>query len=94
MNKAELIKAISEESGLSQKDTAVFLDSFVNVVTETVAKEEKVKIVDFGTFYAKERAPKLGVNPKNPTEKINIPAKTVPMFSAGKGFKNRFDNEE
>ena len=50
--------------------------------------------MDFGTFYAKERAPKLGVNPKNPTEKINIPAKTVPMFSAGKGFKNRFDNEE
>jgi len=50
MNKAQLIKAISEESGLSQKDTALFLDSFVNVVTEAVVNDDKVKIVDFGTF--------------------------------------------
>lgn len=91
MNKAELIKAISEESGLSQKDTALFLDSFVDVVTTAVANNEKVKIVDFGTFSSKERAPKLGVNPKNPSEKIQIPAKTVPTFSAGKGFKKMFE---
>ena len=91
MNKAQLIKAISEESGLSQKDTALFLDTFVDVVTEAVVNDDKVKIVDFGTFYSKERAPKLGVNPKNPTEKIQIPAKVVPTFSAGKGFKNKFE---
>ena len=91
MNKAELIKAISEDSGMAQKDVSKFLDSFVNVVTETVVGGEKVKIVDFGTFYSKERAPKLGVNPKNPTEKIQIPAKVVPTLSAGKGFKKLLD---
>lgn len=87
MNKAQLIKAISEDSRLSQKDTALFLNSFVDVVTNTVAEGEKVKIVDFGTFDSKERAPKLGVNPKKPKEKINILAKVVPVFRAGKEFK-------
>lgn len=89
MNKAELIKAISDESGYSQKEVNAIVDSFVSVVTDAVANGEKVKVVDFGTFSAKERAPKLGVNPKNPSEKINIPAKVVPTFSAGKGFKNK-----
>jgi DNA-binding protein HU-beta len=89
MNKAQLIKAISENSGLSQKDTALFINSFVEVVTDTVASGEKVKIVDFGTFSSKRRAPKLGVNPKKPKEKINIPSKVVPVFSAGKQFKNK-----
>ena len=89
MNKAQLIKAISENSGLSQKDTALFINSFVEVVTDTVASGEKVKIVDFGTFFSKRRAPKLGVNPKKPKEKINIPSKVVPVFSAGKQFKNK-----
>jgi DNA-binding protein HU-beta len=89
MNKAELIKAVSEESGHSQKEVSAVLDAFVDIVTNAVANGDKVKVVDFGTFSAKERAPKLGVNPKNPTEKINIPAKVVPTFSAGKGFKNK-----
>jgi len=89
MNKAQLIKAISEDSGKSQKDTSLFLNSFANVVTGTVASGEKVKLVDFGTFDSKVRAPKLGVNPKKPKEKINIPSKVVPVFSAGKAFKEK-----
>lgn len=93
MNKMDLIKAVSEQSGFSQKDTAVFIDSFVDVLKEAVTQGEKVKIVDFGTFYKKVRSSKIGVNPKKPNEKIEIPEKVVPMFTPGKDFKEKVNQK-
>lgn len=86
MNKAELINAIAEQTGLSKKDTESTINSFVNVVSDELAKKEKVQLVGFGTFETRKRAARTGRNPQTGKE-IKIAAKTVPAFSAGKKFK-------
>lgn len=87
MNKADLIKELSKKTGNSQKASSEVIDSLIEIIENAVSHNEKVKIVGFGTFQPKHRAPKKGVNPKDPSQKINIPAKTVPAFVAGKEFK-------
>ena len=87
MNKNELIRAIAEKSDFTLKDTEVLLSTFVEVVEETVANGEKVKIVGFGTFEPRERAGREGRNPKT-QEVIQIPPTVTPAFSVGKEFKN------
>ena len=88
MNKAELVDAMAKETNLTKKDVESVLNSFVNVVSGELAKKEKVQLVGFGTFETRERAAREGRNPRT-KETINIPASTVPVFKAGKEFKER-----
>ena len=87
MNKAELVKAMSEESGLTQKDVEKVLNSFVNVVSNELAKKEKIQLVGFGTFETRSRGARTGRNPQT-GEEIKINASTVPAFKAGKALKD------
>ena len=88
MNKAQLIDAMSKETNLTKKDVESVLNSFVNVVSNQLAKKDKVQLIGFGTFETRERAAREGRNPRT-KETINIPASTVPVFKAGKEFKER-----
>ncbi|MFH1077949.1 MAG: HU family DNA-binding protein [Patescibacteria group bacterium] len=88
MNKAELISVIAEKVGLTKKQAEDMVETFVLTVVETLKKGDEVTIAGFGAFSAKRRAGRTGVNPQNPTEKIQIPAVTVPKFKAGKGLKD------
>ena len=88
MNKTELIAAMAEQTELSKKDAEAALKAFVDVVSEELKKGEKVQLVGFGTFETRERAAREGRNPRT-KETINIPASTVPVFKAGKEFKER-----
>lgn len=87
MNKAELVTRMAQISGLTKKDSEVALNSFMQAVEESLVKEEKVQLVGFGTFETRHRAAREGRNPKNPKEKIQIPASMAPVFKAGKGLK-------
>ena len=86
--KAELINAIANETGLSKKDTEATINSFVNVVSNELAKKEKVQLIGFGTFETRERSAREGVNPQTKA-KIKIPATTAPAFKAGKALKDK-----
>ena len=88
MNKAELVKAMADETGLSQKDTEKVLNSFVNQVSNALEQKNKVQLVGFGTFETRERAERTGRNPQT-NEEIKIPASTVPAFKAGKALKEK-----
>lgn len=88
MNKAELINAIADETGLSKKDTEATINSFVNVVSNALERKDKVQLIGFGTFETRERAERLGRNPQT-NEEIKIPASTTPAFKAGKALKER-----
>ena len=88
MNKTELIAAIADQAELSKKDSEKALKAFVDVVTDELKKEHKVQVVGFGTFEVSMRAEREGRNPRT-KETINIPASTVPVFKAGKEFKER-----
>ena len=87
MKKNELISAISAKSGLSKKDSEKALAAFMEAVTETLVAKDKVQIAGFGTFEARERATRKGINPLT-KEPIDIAATVVPAFKAGKAFKD------
>ena len=86
MNKGELIDAIADQSGITKKNVNAVLDHFFSTVQNQVSSGGRVVIVGFGSFEARERAARQGRNPKT-GEVMDIPAVTVPVFSAGKGFK-------
>lgn len=88
MNKAELISVIAERVGVTKKQAEDMVESFTTIVTETLQHSGEVTIAGFGTFSAKTRKGRTGVNPQNPEEKIQIPSVTVPKFKAGKSLKD------
>ena len=88
MNKAELITSMAEKSQLTKKDAESALKAFIDSVQEALEKGEKVQLIGFGTFETRERAAREGRNPRT-KETITIPASTVPVFKAGKEFKDR-----
>lgn len=90
MNKAELISAVSEKTGLSKKDSEKAINATFDTIVESLESGEKVQLVGFGVFDTKERAPRIGRNPKT-KEEIAIPASRVPTFKAGKALKDSVD---
>ena len=86
MNKEELVKAVATSAKMSQKDTAEIIGATIETIQKTVAKGKKVTLVGFGTFEPRKRAARNGRNPQT-GKAIKIPAKTVPVFAAGKKFK-------
>ena len=87
MNKTELVALMAEEAGLSKKDAEKALSAFVGSVQNAVKAGDKVSLIGFGTFEARERSAREGKNPQ-PGEKIKIAACKVPAFKAGKAFKD------
>ncbi len=88
MNKAELAAQLAEKLDVSKKLAEGFVASFEEIVTRTLVRGEEVTIAGFGTFSARERRGRMGVNPQNPSEKIEIPSVIVPKFKAGKALKD------
>ena len=86
MNKAELVELIANKTGTSKRQSEECIDLVVNAITKSVAKGEKVTLVGFGTFERRDRRARKGRDPRSGAE-IDIPAKKVPAFSAGKQFK-------
>ena len=87
MNKTELIAAVAESAGLTKKDTERVVNAFIDAVTASLVKGEKVQISGFGTFEIKEREARVGRNPHT-KEEIHIPATRVPGFKASKALKD------
>ena len=86
MNKAELIELVANKTETSKRQAEECLDLAITTITKSVARGEKVTLVGFGSFDRRERRARKGRDPRTGTE-IDIPAKKVPVFSAGKGFK-------
>ena len=87
VNKTELVAAMAENSGLSKKDAEKALNAFIESVENAVKSGDKVSLIGFGTFEARERAAREGKNPQTGA-KIKIAACKVPAFKAGKAFKD------
>ncbi|MCI8538696.1 MAG: HU family DNA-binding protein [Oscillospiraceae bacterium] len=87
MNKAELINAAAEKTGLSKKDTENILNAVIDVISEALVEGDKVQLVGFGAFEVKDRAARTGRNPKT-KEPIEIPASRVPVFKPGRALKD------
>ncbi len=88
MNKSDLIVAVSEKTEMPKKDVEKIVNAVIESIIETVKSDEKVQLVGFGTFERRYRAERQGRNPAT-NEEITIPALNVPVFKAGKAFKDR-----
>jgi len=86
MNKDALVAEIAGKTELSKKDVELVIDTMTEVVTKTIKNDRKVTLTGFGTFRTSKRASREGINPQT-KEKIQIPAMTVPKFTAGKALK-------
>ncbi len=87
MNKSELINAVAEKAEISKKDADKAVAAVIEAVIDTLKKGDKVQLVGFGTFEVRARSARTGLNPQT-KEKIQIPASKLPVFKAGKAFKD------
>ncbi len=90
MNKNEFISKLAEDTAMKKSDAEKFLDAFVANVKDILSRGDKLQLVGFGTFEAKERGEKEGVNPAT-GERIKIAACKVPSFKPGKTFKEELN---
>ena len=92
MNKAELVSALTEKTGLAKKDNEKVLNSLIETIIEELQNGEKISLVGFGTFEVRDRAERMGRNPKT-MEELLIPASKAPTFKAGKALKDAVNNK-
>ena len=88
MNKGELVEEVSGEVGLSKRETQKTIDAIIGTIQDTLAAGEEVTLVGFGTFGVRQRKARTGRNPQTGVA-LQIPAKRVPKFIAGKILKER-----
>ncbi|RMH60295.1 MAG: HU family DNA-binding protein [Zetaproteobacteria bacterium] len=87
MNKAELIAAVADQSGLSKADAGKAVEAVLGSITGALANGESVSLIGFGTFSVAERGPRTARNPRT-GETIEVPASKAPKFKAGKALKD------
>ena len=88
MNKATLIEKLAAAAAVSKRDAENMLDGLVKIVIEELKAGREVTITGFGTFLARKRHSRGGVNPQRPSERIQIPEVTVAKFKTGKTLKD------
>ena len=88
MTKQEFVDALASRAGITNRDAARALDAFIDTITDELRRGGEVAFTGFGKFSTQHRAARQGVNPRNPSEKVTIPAATIPKFSAGSQLKN------
>lgn len=87
MNKSDLIEQLAAKLGITNTDSERYVNALVSMIYEKLNSGDKVNISGFGQFSVSHRAPRTGVNPRNPSQKITIPELNTPKFKAGEAFK-------
>ena len=87
MTKQEFVDAVAQRSGLNRREAGQAVDAVLETITEALRQRDTVAFTGFGKFMTSERKARMGVNPRNPSQKVHIPAATVPKFTAGSKLK-------
>jgi DNA-binding protein HU-beta len=87
VTKQEFVEKIAEKASLQRRDAQAAVEAVLDTITDELKRGGEVVFTGFGKFTTQHRAARQGVNPRNPTEKVEIPASTVPKFSAGSQLK-------
>ena len=88
MTKQEFVDNVASKANQSRRDASAAVDAFLDSVTEALRNRDTITFTGFGKFSTADRAAREGVNPRNPGQKVQIPAATVPKFSAGSQLKS------
>ena len=88
MTKSEFIDQVAGKTGLSKRDAGNAVEAVLGTISDTLKSGGDVTFTGFGKFSVQQRAARQGVNPRNPGQKVDIPASTVPKFTAGSALKS------
>jgi nucleoid DNA-binding protein len=88
VTKKEIVRTISEEIGLTQLQTKEIVQKTFDAIVETLVKDRRIELRNFGVFEVKRRAPRKARNPRT-SEKVFVPAKYVVTFKPGKEMEER-----
>jgi len=88
MSKQDLISTLADAAGITKRAAGMALEALTSTITKELRKGNPVTITGFGTFKLSRRAARTGVNPRNPMQRISIPAMKIPSFKAGKTLKD------
>lgn len=89
MTKRDLVVRISKETGVIQQDVYTVIQKTLDYITESLVKGENIEFRDFGVFEVCTRKPRIGRNPNKPENVVQIPARKIVKFKAGKIMKAR-----
>lgn len=92
MTKTDLVEFVRTQTELKSSEAAAAVKAVLEGITGALAAGDKVQLVGFGTFEVRERSARTGRNPQDPTKTVEIPAKNVPVFKAGKGLRTTVDS--
>jgi len=92
MTKAELVEKVADKIQLTKKQTEAVVNILLNCITEALSEGDKVELRGFGSFRIRNRNPREGRNPKT-GDTVQIPAKRVPFFKAGKELREMVDEQ-
>lgn len=87
MNKGELTGKVAEAAEISKNKATIAVNTAIEGIRDSLSSGERVVLVGLGTFSIRERAARTGRNPRTGAT-LNIPAKKVPVFKAGKELKD------
>jgi DNA-binding protein HU-beta len=88
MTKEEFVARVARRSGLTRRQAAEAVDAVLESITDVLRSGGEVNFTGFGKFSTQHRKERQGVNPRNPSGKVTIPAATFPKFSAGSSLKS------
>lgn len=91
--KSDLIEHLAQKVNLSKKQAEDIMDCVLDYITDVLKKGDELTFTGFGSFSAKMRKGRVGINPKNPSQSVNIPPSVVARFKAGKGLKDTLNNK-
>src|ERR1043166_6580547 len=92
MTKAELVEKVADKIQLTKKQTETVVNILLNCITEALSEGDKVELRGFGSFRIRNRNPREGRNPKT-GDTVQMPAKRVPFFKAGKELREMVDDQ-
>ena len=87
MTKQEFVDQVASKTNMSRREAADAVEAVLDSISETLKSGGEINFTGFGKFSTQHRKERQGVNPRNPSEKVTIPAATVPKFSAGSTLK-------
>jgi DNA-binding protein HU-beta len=87
VTKQEFVDRVAQRASLSRREAGEAVDAVLDSITDVLKQGGEVNFTGFGKFSTQHRKERQGVNPRNPSEKVTIPAATVPKFSAGSTLK-------
>ena len=88
MTKQEFVDRVASKGNMSRREAADALDAVLESITDVLTGGGEINFTGFGKFSTQHRKERQGVNPRNPSQKVTIPAATVPKFSAGSSLKS------